>query len=42
LENVFEYDRDRKELRNIRKKVKEYEDEVKKRAERNENGKQDE
>jgi hypothetical protein len=42
LENVFEYDRDRKEIRNIRKKVKEYEDEVKKRAERIETGKQDE
>ena len=33
LENVFEYDRDRKQIRNIRKKVKKYEDEVKKRAE---------
>ena len=31
LENVFKYDRDRKEIRNIRKKVKKYEDEVKKR-----------
>ena len=33
LENVFKYDRDRKEIRLIRKKVKKYEDEVKKRAE---------
>jgi hypothetical protein len=40
LENVFEYDRDRKEIRNIRKKVKKYEDEVKKRAERIQTGKQ--
>jgi hypothetical protein len=42
LENVFEYDRDRKEIRKIRKKVKEYENEVKKRAERIETGKQNE
>ena len=34
LENVFRYERDRKEIRNIRKKVKMYENEVKKRAER--------
>jgi hypothetical protein len=40
LEKVVEYDRDRKEIRNIREKVKEYEDEVKKRAERIETGKQ--
>ena len=38
LEKVFRYDRDRKEIRNIRKKVKKYEDEVKKRAERIEIG----
>jgi hypothetical protein len=38
LENVFEYDRDRKEIRNIRKKVKKYEDEVKRRSERIEIG----
>ena len=38
LEKVFKYDRDRKEIRNIRKKVKKYEDELKKRAERIEIG----
>ena len=40
LENVFRYDRDRKEIRNIRKKVKKHENEMKKRAERIETGKQ--
>jgi len=39
LEKVFKYDRDRKEIRSIRKNVKKYEDEVKKRAERIEIGK---
>ena len=39
LEKVFRYDRNRKEIRNIRKKVKKYEDEVKKRAEQIEVGK---
>ena len=42
LEKVFRYDRDRKEIRNIRKKVKEYEDAVKKRAEQIEIGNQNE
>ena len=40
LENVFEYDKDRKEIRNIRKKVKKYENDVKRRAEMIEAGKQ--
>ena len=40
LENVFRYDRDRKEMRNIRKKVKKHENEMKKRAERIETDKQ--
>ena len=34
LEKTFKYERDREEIRNIRKKVKKYEDDVKKRAER--------
>ena len=38
LEKVFKCERDREEIRNIRKKVKKYEDEVKKRAERIEIG----
>jgi hypothetical protein len=39
LEKVFRYDRDRKDIRKIRRNVKEYENEVKKRAERIEIGK---
>ena len=38
LEKVFKYERERKEIRNIRKKVKKYEEEVQKRAERIEIG----
>jgi hypothetical protein len=38
LEKVFKYDRNRKEIRNIRKKVKKFEDEVGKRTERIETG----
>ena len=42
LENVFKYNKDRDEIKTIREKVKKYEDEVNRRAEKIETGQQNE